>query len=110
MNNLHTSKYIFNARQTFRSIRNPTKKYSDLGKFFLAGDLRDQCQHGKPAFSNGSLTSPDTDTSLGRKDHPRTSLIGDQPIDPLTSERPEHRSSFVLAAGKRDDRLFRRTA
>ena len=51
-------------------------------------------------------TDTGTDTSLVRKDHPRTNLIGHQTIDPLTSQRPEHRSSFVFAAGKRDDRLF----
>jgi hypothetical protein len=51
-------------------------------------------------------TDTGTDTSLSRKDYPCASLIGYQPIDPLTSQRPEHRSSFVFAACKCDDRFL----
>ena len=83
-----------------------------LGKFFLSAvrevSVSVPGEVVRCPLDRGSVldTDTDTDTSLGRQDHPRASLIGHQPIDPLTSQRPEHRSSFVFASGKRDDRLF----
>jgi hypothetical protein len=56
-----------------------------------------------------NLPDPDPDADprlVARQDHSPASLIGYQPIDPLTPQRPENRSRFVLAAGKRDDRFL----
>jgi hypothetical protein len=97
---------------TFRTAKRKTEKSSDPGKFFLSpATEKCQCQGTLSVvrFEGGFRTGTGTDTSLVRKDHPRTNLIGHQTIDPLTAKCPEHRSSFVFAASKRDDRLFWRT-
>jgi hypothetical protein len=115
MNDLRCSKQILYVLEAFRYARDGPRKALTQASFSSRLPT-EKCQGEvvsfplEGGFSVLTLTLPHPKRLFARKDHPRTSLIGHQPIDPLTSQRPEHRSGFVFAAGKRDDRLFWRTA
>jgi hypothetical protein len=112
MRNLCGSKYLFNVRQTSHSARHGRRNTLTLGKFFLSAvrevSVSVPGEVVRCPLDRGSVldTDTDTDTSLGRQDHPRANLIGHQPIDPLTSQSPEHGLSFVFTARKGNDRFL----